>query len=55
MSDLNVGDKVYHKKLELYGTVLFNNWNNPKTCYVDFESGDGNFLFLFSISCLKKI
>ena len=36
-----VGDRVYHKNLELYGTFVEYDWTGNSECHVDFDNEDG--------------
>ena len=35
------GDRVYHKNLKQYGTLLGYSWESDDECDVDFETEDG--------------
>ena len=35
------GDKVYHRKLKVYGTFIGYAWESDEECDVDFEMDDG--------------
>ena len=42
--DAQIGDKVYHKNLEKFGTITSFDWMSDDCCFVEFEADEYGYI-----------